>query len=293
MHTLGAAPRWRGHAYPYLTTPDQVNLTGLLWPHHHRPVHLTLSPPTDPLHRQVYNAIWREIASGVLAPGERLPAERELSKILSVSRVTVRRALQQLLEAGLVESHSSRGWYVSGVRVGEPANVLMGLTELGASRGLAASARVLSREVRPATIEEGDAFGIAPGAEVFDLQRLRLLDDIPIALDRSCLPLSRVQAVLDVDFSTASLYETLDACGVGPIRADYTVEAGAADAVRAELLGVAEGAPVLITGTAAYDARGRLVELAMTIYRSDRYRFAATLTRLPSAALAAAEDESG
>jgi GntR family transcriptional regulator len=237
------------------------------------------SDVAQPVYHQVYRLIADEIASGALVPGERLPPERVLCERLSVSRATVRRALQQLVEDGLVEPSVGRGWFVSSGPLAEPPNALMSFTELGAARGLTASARVLSSGIRPGTIEEAEAFAIAPGADVFELERLRMLDGVPVAVDRCRVPLARAPVLPEVDFEDASLYAVLDEAGAGPVRGDYTIEAAPADPARAEQLGLGPGEPLLVTETVSYDAAGRLVELTTTAYRSDRYRFRATLIR--------------
>jgi DNA-binding GntR family transcriptional regulator len=231
------------------------------------------------LHRQVYRLIADWIASGELEPGQRLPSERNLAAQLSVSRVTIRRALRELAEAGLIESSVGRGSFVSGGPLAEPPNALMGFSELGAARGFTPTARVLSVAVRPAEFEEAELFGVAPGSEIFDVERLRLLDGVPTAVDRSRVPLSRAPGLAGADFSKDSLYAVLDAEGVGPVRAEYTVHAAPADGEQAGLLGLEIGASLLVTQTTAFDNSGRLVELAVTAYPGDRYRFRATLIR--------------
>ena len=240
---------------------------------------VSLLAGSDPLHRRVYRAIADEIATGALAPGARLPSERELCERLSVSRATVRRALAELGADGLVESSVGRGTSVAAGPIGEAPNTLMSFTELGASRGLVASARVLVSLVRPADIDESEAFGIAPGAELFVLERLRLLDGMPVSLDRSRVPLALAPSLADSDFGATSLYAVLDRAGAGPTRADYGVQAIRADARQAKLLRVETGAPLLHATTAGRDANNRLVELGEMAYRGDRYRFRATLTR--------------
>jgi GntR family transcriptional regulator len=233
----------------------------------------------QPLYVRVYRIIADQIAAGTLTPGDRLPAERTLCSELGVSRATVRRALAELAEDGLVESSIGRGSFVTAGPLVEPPNALLSFTELGGRRGLVPSARVLHREVRPATVEEAEAFGIAPGAEVFVIGRLRMLDGVPVAVDQSRVALQRVPGIVDVDFTTGSLYAILTAAGCAPVRAGYTVEAMPAAWPQAELLGVPEGAPVLVTDTSAYDPADRAVELCRTVYRGDRYRFRATLVR--------------
>jgi GntR family transcriptional regulator len=239
---------------------------------------MPISHASQPLYHRVYLEIAGEIESGQLQPGARLPSERWLCDELGVSRATVRRAISELVTDGLVESRG-RGSFVTGEALVEPPNTLMSLSELGRSRGLEASSRVLGLEVRAASIDEAEAFGIAPGAELFELQRLRMLDGLPISLDHNRVPLRLVPGIAELDFTTASLYDALERAGSPLARADYELEARAAEAPEAELLGLEAGAPVLYATTVAIAEDGRVLDLGRTVYRADRYRFQATLTR--------------
>lgn len=220
-----------------------------------------------------------EIERGVLPRGARLPPERVLSERLSVSRATVRRALQELVEQGLIESWVGRGTFVTGGLLSDPPSTYRSFTELGADRGLTASARVLSQAIRPAGLDEAEIFRIAPGASVFELERLRLLDGLPIAIDRARVPLARAPRLVETDFSSASLDRALEAAGVPPVRGDYAVTAVAADEREAGLLETEPGAPLLLASSTDYEAQGAVINVSDTLYRGDRYRFRATLTR--------------
>jgi GntR family transcriptional regulator len=232
-----------------------------------------------PRHYRVYRLVADRITQGELAPGAQLPSERMLCDQLQVSRTTVRRALAALTEDGLIESAPGRGTFVSGGPLIEPANGLLSFSELGRRRGLEPTARVLERQVRPSTFDEAEQFRIAPGAELFELARLRMLDGEPVAVDRALVPVGRVPLVAGADFETASLFECFEAAGCPPVRADYWVEATAADADTARWLEMATGGPVLLAVTTSVDAQGRVLELARTYYRGDRYRFQSTLVR--------------
>jgi GntR family transcriptional regulator len=252
---------------------------------------MSMSQASQPLYHRVYRRIADEIERGDLEAGDRLPSERWLCDELGVSRATVRRALEELVADGLVEAHG-RGSFVTGDALAEPPNTLMSLSELGRSRGLEASARVLAREVRAATLDEAEAFGIAPGAELFELRRLRMLDGLPISLDNNRVPLRFAPSVADLDFTSASLYEALERDGRRLARADYEVEARVVDSPEAELLGLAPGAPVLFTTTVAIDEEGRVLDIGRTVYRADRYRFQATLMRRPQRERESTHDQS-
>src|SRR4029079_11076549 len=106
-----------------------------------------------------------------------------------------------------------RGSFVSGEALIEPPNTLMSLSELGRSRGLEASAEVLQRPTRPATIDEAETFGIAPGAELLELERLRMLDGVPISIDINVVPLRALPDAEALDFTKDSLYDALERAG--------------------------------------------------------------------------------
>ena len=109
-------------------------------------------------------------------------------------------------------------------------------------------------------------FHIAPGAQVFVLERLRKLDDVPVAVDEAVVPLRRAPELESMDFAVESLYAVLDRNGCAPMRAAYTVEAAAAAPREAKLLGLPAGAAVLIATTIGTDAAGQAVEVTRTAY---------------------------
>ncbi|MCA0295517.1 MAG: GntR family transcriptional regulator [Actinobacteria bacterium] len=222
------------------------------------------------------------IATGVFAPNEKLPGERELAAQLRVSRTVLREALGALAEEGQVESSPARGWFVTPRSVWDRAE-LLSFSEMARSRGLVAGARLLGETVRPATIEESTQLEIAPAAEVLELVRLRSLNGTPICVDRSVLALARAGGLENQDWSSASLYERLDSqCGIRVIRSDYTMHAEAASATIADQLGIGAGTPVLVGDEVAFDIAGLPVVLGQVVYRGDAYRFQATLYRRAS-----------
>jgi GntR family transcriptional regulator len=230
-------------------------------------------------YKRVEDSLAEEISRGRRSPGSRLPPERALAEHFGVSRVTLRRALGELEGAGIVARHPG-GWVVAGSPTGEPPNALMSFSEMAASRGLTAGGRVLELHVRPATIDEAEALSLAPGAPLFELERLRLMDDVPIMIDRSAVPLSLAPDLVEVDFSGASLYDELEERhGLRPARARFAVEAVAADERQSALLDLQPGEPVLRCQQLTEDETGRPIEMCEMIYRGDRYRFRATLVR--------------
>ena len=180
-----------------------------------------------PLWRQVAETVRDGIRDETYPAGSRLPAERVLCQELGVSRVTLRKGLAALATEGVIVVSDGRGWFVASGRP-EPKSeavhrewptTLESFGETAQRMGLAATSTVVRREIRPSTIDEAEELGIAPGTPIFHLDRVRKLDGMPIACDSARLPAHLVAGILDVDFTTASLYSTLEAAGVAPAQA--------------------------------------------------------------------------
>jgi GntR family transcriptional regulator len=253
-------------------------------------------PATDerravPVFRAIAEQLADAIRSGQIS-GD-LPPEQELARANGVSRVTMRRALRVVADAGLAEVTWGRGWSVRQGPLSEPANTLLSVTELAAERRLSARSRVLLAEVRPVALDEAEELEIAAGAAVFVLDRVRFNDDAVFARQLSTIRADRVPGIEAVDFSARSLYATLEQrWNVSPTRADYAVEARPADVENAAYLGVEPGSPLLWATQKTFDQHGTVIEIGWSAYPWDRYRFRATLTRRPhpgrGAALSAA-----
>ncbi|WP_405578891.1 GntR family transcriptional regulator [Streptomyces sp. NBC_01190] len=234
----------------------------------------------EPLWIQAVNVIRGEIDRGVLRPGGRLPPERELCRQLGISRVTLRKALGSLVEAGVLSPSHGRGWYVAQtVQQKEWPNSLESFSETASRMGLTPHSKVLRAEANPATIDEAERLGIAPGTPLFRLERVRLLEGVPIALDLTRLRLALVPEIERVDFSTRSLYSTLADAGVEPVRADSTIEATKADGQAAEHLGLAPGDPVLVMRQLALSAQQEPLFVSTIQYAGDRYRLRTSFAR--------------
>jgi GntR family transcriptional regulator len=245
---------------------------------------MTTTTPAPPSGRNptltAFRALQESLTAGRWAVGSRIPSERNLADELGVSRATVRQALVELADAGLLESSAQRGWFVTRQRISEGPNLLRSFSETATERGLTPSTRVIEQVVRSATLDEAEVLGLAPAADVVQLDRLRLLDDIPTAVQYTCLSLRHAPGIETVDFSHRSLYQVLrDDYGLVATRCDYTVQAQAATEQVAALLGVTAGFPVLVGHEVTFDQQDRPVSTGRLIYRGDAYRFKASLFR--------------
>ena len=212
-----------------------------------------------------------------------LPSEQELARTHGVSRVTMRRALGVVADAGLAQVTWGKGWTVTHGPLSEPANTLLSVTELAAERSLSARSRVLLAEIRPAGLDEAEELDIAPGADVYvprpgAAQRRHGLRTTAEHGPRGSRAgdrrgrLLRPVAVRDAPRSDG---------GSPPTRADYAVEARPADEENATHLGVEVGSPLLWATQRTFDQQGTVIETGWSAYPWDRYRFRATLTRRP------------
>ncbi|MCA0251241.1 MAG: GntR family transcriptional regulator [Actinobacteria bacterium] len=234
----------------------------------------------EPLWLQAVNLLMAEIQEGRLTEGSRLPPERELCAQLNISRVTLRKALNHLVEQRVLSPSHGRGWYVALAEpVKEWPHHLESFSETAARMGLQATSVVVRAESDTASIDEAESLVIAPGRPVFRIDRIRMLDGVPIALDRSIVPLSLLSEPAEVDFTEDSLYRQLQLTGHGPERADSIVEAGAADESTAALLGIEAGRPLLVMHQTAYGSDGRPVSMSTIAYVGDRYRLRTAFTR--------------
>ena len=209
-----------------------------------------------------------------LLPGRPLPSERDLADALDLSRVTVRKALAGLVEAGLLVQRRGAGTFVAGERIVKPFSRLTSFSDDLRARGLDPRSEFLDRSSGEVTPEEAMALDLSPGARVVRLHRIRHGGDQPLAIERSSVP----QIFLpDPALVQHSLYDALDALGHRPQRALQTLRAVAFDARQARLLQIAAGSPGLLIERRAFLGDGRAVEFTRSWYRGDAYDFVAEL----------------
>jgi GntR family transcriptional regulator len=231
---------------------------------------------------QVADQIVSDINSGRLAPGHRLASERELCERLSVSRDTLRRALAVLAESGYISPSARRGWFVSAGGYSEPLTGSLGFTEWAAAEGLPTTSRVLTTQVRRPTAEEAAALRIAATKRVFELERVRVVNDLPLSLDRSVLVLSRAPFLTGVDFTAASLYATLrERAGITPTRSEWEARATLADDRAADLLDIRAGSPMLSVIELVFDQDNVPFEYGRFLNRGDLYRYRTSIRLRP------------
>lgn len=223
---------------------------------------------------QIKDTLAHEYIDGKPA-GSPLPPERVLAQDFGVTRVTVRRAIDELESDGLVYRVQGGGTYSVGPSIAKSLR-LTSFSEDVRARGRTPSSALLDVSVGPAGDEVGRNLRLSPSDLVVTVRRLRMADGEPMCLEVCSLAAQSVPGLEDLDL-TGSLYELLsERYGVAPTRAEQLVEATVLDEEDAELLTVAPFSPALRATRISYDSRGGPVEYCVTTYRADRYslRFA-------------------
>jgi GntR family transcriptional regulator len=229
----------------------------------------------SPLYAQLARKIADAIRAGQYQVDEALPSERLLSESLNVSRVTARKAIDRLVDQGLVVRRQGSGNYIA-PRFEQPLSRLSSFSEELSRRGYTPTSRWLKRAVVLPTADEQASLGISASTKVARLERLRLADDVVMAYEVSVLPQSVVKRPAEVE---GSLYEYLGRGQQIPVRALQHIRALNAPAKLAAQLGIEVGQAVLFITRVGYNAQGKAVELTDSYCRNDYYDFVAEMRR--------------
>jgi GntR family transcriptional regulator len=227
----------------------------------------------SPLYMQLAQALADAIRAGRFQADEALPSERALAEQLDLSRVTTRKAIDRLVEQGLIIRKRGSGNYIA-PKLEQPLTRLTGFSEELHQRGFVPGSRWLTRGFAIAAPDEQLSLELKPGERVARLERLRLADQVVMAYEVSVLPQTLLPNPEAVD---NSLYSHLG--DRAPVRALQHIRAINADTRLAALLEVPQGAAVLFITRVGYLASGQAVELTHSYCRSDYYDFVAEMRR--------------
>lgn len=231
----------------------------------------------SPLYLQLALKLAGAVRAGQFQAHEALPSERVLSESLGVSRVTARKAIDQLVTQGLIVRRRGSGNYIA-PHIEQPLSRLTSFSEELKQRGRVPTSRWLSRSVCAPTPEQQLSLTLRPNENVARLERLRLADAAVMAYEMAVLPESVVPNPAAIG---DSLYAHLAAIDKVPVRALQHISAVNAEAGLAAQLGVPEGRAVLFLTRIGYLQSGEAVELTISYCRSDYFDFVAELRREP------------
>lgn len=233
-----------------------------------------------PRYHQLKEILRERIRSGEWKPGDLIPSERELSETYRISRMTARQAITDLVNEGVFYREQGRGTFVTNRKITQQLMRLTGFTEDISARGQHPGTKVLSAEMCPADEVTAERLRIAVGTPIFCLQRLRLADGEPLAIEWSHVNFKGCERLLKDDLEHDSLYKLLDTTyGVPLLEAEQELEAGLASEEDARLLTISAGSAVLYIRRTTYTERNQPIEYAQSIYCGNKYVFYTHLKR--------------
>lgn len=225
-----------------------------------------------PAYYQLAEAISSKIKSGELKPGDLIPSEAQLCAQYKISRMTVRRGLAMLVEAGYLEPVQGKGNFVARPRLDR---LILHYSALGTtSENL--RFRLLGAEIIPATREAAQKLGCEEGKKLILLKRLLLAEGKPLLYDRKYMPYNKGKPVLETGIEYAELPEMVEKhTDILPVRSELVVSARGLSPEEAGLLEAREGEPALCIEQTVFAQNNRPVGWGQTVCASERYKLKA------------------
>lgn len=229
-----------------------------------------------PLYVQLRNHLESIIGAGYFKAGEQLPSEREIAEFSDVSRITVRKAVQELVAAKLVVQRQGSGTSVAPPveRVEQSLSSLTSFSEDMATRGKEIKSTFLEKGIFSPSPKEIMTLGLKPSQMVARIWRLRHADGTPMAIERATLS---TEFLPDPENVSVSLYAHLERSGNKPSRAIQRISAAIINDEDAELLAVEKGVAGLNIERLSYSKSGQIIEFTASVYRGDAYDFVAEM----------------
>jgi GntR family transcriptional regulator len=207
-----------------------------------------------------------------MAAGQPLPSERELAAELGVARMTLRKAVDALVADSLLVRRQGAGTFVAPAKVAQHLTA-SSFSEDMRSRGLRPGARSLSSGTYPASVALAACLRIGPGAPVLHVQRLRLADDVPMALEHLHVPADLVPGLVGDDLVERSFYDLVrERYGLLILGGTQSVEPTLTGELEAQALQVRQGSPAFLFERTTRTTGNRVLEFVRSVYRGDRYR---------------------
>lgn len=231
-----------------------------------------------PLYHQVEFDMRRRVEAAQWRAGDRIPSESELCDHYGASRITIRRAISELVADGLLVRFPGRGTFVREPTFTAGPRGLTSFTQEMASLGLRASATIIDVVRQPVPADVADRLGLADGDHVVVLTRLRTGDGKPMGVQTAYLPAELVPGMERAELGDGSMYTFLaEVYGVQPAEAEEVFEVGPIRGADAQLLDVRAGTCGFHVKRLTVDADGRPIEYVRSVIRGDRYRIRMSL----------------
>ena len=232
-----------------------------------------------PLYHQIKNILMQRLQKKIWNPGELIPTEQELMKEFEVSRTTLRQAINELVNDGLLEKMQGKGTIVKKINLVGSLGKLTGFAEEVMEKGHQPHSKLLRAEFRSDVFIEKKKLNVPEDGKVLIIERIRFADGIPIALERTSWPESIGEILMKHDLDDALYYQILEDEGIILQRAAETISAVNATPYDADLLGVNGGQALLEMERLSFGIDDNPIEYTKTKYRSDRYHYHVDLKR--------------
>lgn len=230
-----------------------------------------------PLYRQFKLLVEQKIASGEWSADQPLPPEMQLIETYGISRITVRQALDELVQEGRIYRRRGLGTFVAQPKINQTLAQLTGFVEELALRGMEPAVQVLGCETGVAEPRVAEILGTE--GPLLQIRRLVSVGGTPLFVDTSYFPVELAYLLGPAEIAARPIYTLLEAGGRAPAEGDQWLGAVALSAETARLLGMEPGAPGLAIHRVTKDGLGRPVEYTRAVYRADRYEYQIRLER--------------
>ncbi len=214
------------------------------------------------------------IESGKLHPGDRFPAELDLAKKYGIGRITVRSAINELVQEGLLIRIQGKGTFVAEPKIERELVNVASFTDRIQSRGMRAGSRLLDVSVIPASRKIAQVLGVSENDPVVEFKRLRLSNDEPVALETSYLSVDRFPGIEDENLENKSLYQILESkYQVRLVHSSKTLELVRASKTESNMMQIPAGTPLFLMTAVVYAEDNQVIEYAKILFHGDRFKF--------------------
>ncbi len=225
----------------------------------------------SPLYKQLMLRLKNDITAGVYPAGGRIPSEQVLCDVYGVSRVTVRKALLDLVQEGMLVRRQGKGTFVADERIQRDLHQITSFSEACRQMGHQPGTRIISVQMQPADSDDEERLGVPPDSQVVCMYRLRLCDGEPVMLEINHFP-QQYESLLTQDVS-GSLYAVLRKLGAVPTSATHDISLGHATPMVSRYLSTEPGEALLLLDELVLDQHGQPLHLSRQWIRGDRYTF--------------------
>ena len=233
-----------------------------------------------PLYAQVEADLVARIADGTYAPGAQLPNEAALLAAFGISRTTLQKTVQNLINRGLIEIRRGKGTFVSQPRLTQELTELSGFVEDMREHGRHPTARLLTKKIQNASDLVARKLSLEPGAQVVHIQRIRIADGTPLSFDETWLPKEIGEKIMENDLEAEPIFELLEQKYNTPLmKAEYRLEAVLANKIVAQALEIKAGSAIFLIERTSYSEHGTPVDYEKLYYRGDQIQFVTHLKR--------------